>query len=339
MTNNPLQELKETLRKNYPDFDKIKFYDEKKWIRKLTDKRFREIRRRLYFYTNLELLASRMTIFDVMNTETFQILLHSKRIAKHYNFEEVTEEILLLAIFSGKKLIHHSLKKANVNKKEIYGEFLIKHPIYEPNIFQKIGNFIVEKIFLEKKPLLDKKFNFSIECLDLFFKASENTFERFKTFVITPEILLLTLLEAKHPLLMKGLKNKKKWYLLRYILLKRIYLEEMLIQQKLKTNQFLYIYLLKSRIPQRTYHFSIIGKRRKLLYSAFRCLLFSDVLKWDRLKFLEEQTRRSIRINSILRYSNPKASKKQRRILRQGKKGIFQKINQKFEAKVQLKDQ
>jgi hypothetical protein len=336
MANNPLNELKETLYKTYPDFEKIKLYDEKKWFRKLTNKRFREVRRRLHFYTNLELLASRISIFDVMNPDTFKILLHAKRIAKYYGFEEVTEEILIIAFLSGKKPIHKLFKKAKLNKEAIYQEFLIKHQLPERNIFQKIGDFILEKIFLEKKPLLDKKFNFSVECLDLFFKASENTFERFKTFVITPEILLITLLESKNPLLMKGLEDKKKWYILRYILLRRINTEEMLIQTKIKTNQFLYIYLLKSRIPQRTYQFYLGGKRRKILYLAFRALLFSRVLKWDRLKFLESQTRRAIRINSILRYSNKSDSKKQKQILYRGKREIFQKIKQRFEMRVQF---
>jgi hypothetical protein len=336
MTNNILKELKETLANNYPDFDKLKFYDEKKWFEKLTNKRFREVRRRLHFYTNLELLASRITIFDVMNQETFKILLHAKRIAKYYNFEEVTEEILILAFLSGKKPIHKLFKKAKVNKEAIYQEFLTKYPLPKRNIFQKIGEFISERIFFEKKVSLDKKFNFSTGCLDVCFKASENTFERFKTFVITPEILLITLLETKNPLFMKGLEDKKKWYILRYILLRRINTEELLIQTKVKTNQFLYIYLLKSRLPQRTYQFYLGGKRRKILYLAFRSLLFSHVLNWDRLKFLESQTRRSIRINSVLHYSKSSDSKKQRQILYKGKKQILQKIKQKFETIVEL---
>lgn len=333
MNNNLLNNLKEKLSNFYPDFEARKFYDEKKWVRKLTNKKFREIRRRLHFYTNLELLASRITIFDVMNQETFKILLHAKRIAKYYDFEEVNEEILLLAFLSGKKEINKLFKKAELNKNAIYQEFLTKYKLPTRNIFQKIGNFILEKIFLEKKPLLDKKFNFSTSCLDLFFQASENTLERFKTFVITPEILFITLMEKKMPLLLKGLENKKKWYVLRYILLRRINTEEILIKGKVKPNQFLYIYLLKSKLPQRTYNLYIGGKRRKILYFAFRSLIFSKVLKWDRLKFLEAQTRRSVRINSILRYSSFNTLKKQKQILRKGKKTLLQKLEQKLEKK------
>lgn len=337
MTNNILNDLKKQLSTFYPDFEYRKLYDEKKWFRKLTNKKFREIRRRLHFYTNLELLSSRITIFDVMNRETFSILLHAKRIARYYHFEEVTEEILLLAFLSGKKEINKLFKKSELNKKAIYKEFLETYKLPTRNIFQKIGNFILEKIFLEKKPLLDQNFNFSSSCLDLFFKASENTLERFKTFVITPEILFVTLMEKKIPLLFKGLDNKKKWYILRYILLRRINTEEILIQGKVKTNQFLYIYLLKSKLPQRTYNLYIGGKRRKILYQNFRGLIFSKVLKWDRLTFLESQTRHSIKINSILRYSSPKNIKKQKQILRKGKKALVQKIKKKLESKIENK--
>jgi len=331
MNNNILNDLKEKLSTIYPDFEDIKLYDEKKWFRKLTNKKFREIRRRLHFYTNLELLASRITIFDVMNKETFSILLHAKRIAKRYNFEEVNEEILLLAFLSGKKEINKLFKKSELNKNAIYQEFLTTYKLPTRNIFQKIGNFILEKIFLEKQPLLDKKFNFSTGCLDLFFKAAENTLERFKTFVITPEILFITLMEKKIPLLLKGLDNKKKWYILRYILLRRINTEEILVQSKVKSNQFLYIYLLKSKLRQRTYNLYIGGKRRRVLYLPFRALLSPTVLKWDRLKFLEAQTRRSIRINSILRYSSGTNIKKQKQILRKGKKSLIQKIQKKLQ--------
>lgn len=325
MNNTTINDLEKKFSSYYPDFKEIEFYDEEKWIKRLTNKKFREIRRRLYFYTNLELLASRITIFDVMSPETFQILLHAKRIAKYYHFEEVTEEILLLAFLSGKKEINELFKKSKLNKKVVYQEFLTKYKLPSQNIFQKIANFITEKIFLEKEPLLDKKFNFSTGCLDLLFKASENTFEKFKTFVITPEILFVTLMEKRIPLLLKTLDSQEKWETLKYILLRQIDTENMLVQGKVKPNQLLYIYLLKSKIPQRTYNLYIGGKRRKILYFAFRALIFSKVLKWDRLKFLEAQTRRSIRINSILRYSSSNTQKKQQQILRRGKKSNISK--------------
>jgi hypothetical protein len=85
-------------------------------------------------------------------------------------------------------------------------------------------------------------FNFEVrnsyELNLLFEKSAENSLTRFKTPVITPEILFITMMEEKHTkvgkIIQKFLKTDTNWYLLRYKLIKMIHYQE--------TSQFNNIY-------------------------------------------------------------------------------------------------
>lgn len=87
----------------------------------------------------------------------------------------------------------------------------------------------------------------SYEVHFLLEKAGENALFRFKTPIITPEILFITLMEEKNTkvgkILNKILKNSLDWYLIRYKLIKRIHNQEMNIRGEIeKVNIILLIY-------------------------------------------------------------------------------------------------
>jgi hypothetical protein len=90
--------------------------------------------------------------------------------------------------------------------------------------------------------------NFSSDVDFLFEKAAENAIIRFKTPVVTPDILLITMMEEKSissaKIIKKLIPKEMDWYLLRFTLLKSLHRKESILRTDVQINQRYFAYLL-----------------------------------------------------------------------------------------------
>jgi hypothetical protein len=148
---------------------------------------------------------------------------------------------------------------------------------------------------------------FSREVSLLFEKASENALLRFKTPVITSEILFLTFLEAKNSgsgkILQEILPNSTEWYLLRYRLLKQLHASESVLRSEVVKNQHFFAYLLKTQLREKEYQKLIETQLLAEGVSYFRNNLIQLTMKSDLHEILSKDIYKSIRQTSRRRYS------------------------------------
>jgi hypothetical protein len=151
-----------------------------------------------------------------------------------------------------------------------------------------LGQFL--KNLLNFKPKIQKleKQDYSHEILLIFEKASENALTRFKTPVITSEILFITLMEDNSTKLGKVIKNcfvnQLEWYLFRYELMKVIHKHESIIRSDVVKNQQYFAYLLRTQLP--TFEFDNLIDNEELEKGVliFRNSLILSTLKRISLK-------------------------------------------------------
>ena len=132
-------------------------------------------------------------------------------------------------------------------------------------------------------------------------KAIENAY-RFKTPVITPEILFLTLLEEKETsggqLLKLLLGNDLNWNLVRYEILKKLHNQETQVQGSIFKNTRYYAYLLKIEMIDEQFEKLIEKDDFSYIVSAYRDLVVSKVLDCDLFETLEKEIKYSISVNN-----------------------------------------
>ena len=132
-------------------------------------------------------------------------------------------------------------------------------------------------------------------------KAIENAY-RFKTPVITPEILFLTLLEEKETsggqLLKLLLGNDLNWNLVRYEILKKLHNQETQVQGRIFKNTRYYAYLLKIEMIDEQFEKLIEKDDFSYIVSAYRDLVVSKVLDCDLFETLEKEIKYSISVNN-----------------------------------------
>ena len=131
-------------------------------------------------------------------------------------------------------------------------------------------------------------------------KAIENAY-RFKTPIITPEILFLTIFEEKETtggkLLKLLLTNDLNWNLLRYEILKKLHHQETQVQGNIFKNTRYYAYLLKIEMVDEQFEKLIEKDDFAYIVSAYRDLVISKVLDCDVFDTLEKEIKYSIQIN------------------------------------------
>ena len=142
----------------------------------------------------------------------------------------------------------------------------------------------------------------------MFEKAAENALVRFKTPVITPEILFVTMMEQKNnkvgKIIKKFLKNDTNWYLLRYKLIKRLHYQETDIRTNVSKNNHYFVYLLKLNLSEYEFNRLIETESLNLGVSVFRNRLISQLLKVDIFNQLENEIHKSIKVSNKRNYSS-----------------------------------
>lgn len=238
-------------------------FDYSEGLKTKEEKTVEEIRRRNQAYVALDYMLSNLSYYDFFVEDAIRIVKSSHYISKECEAEFISSEFLLLGYLSviDKNLLD-ILKKYNLTKKGV-GSFItksnsiIKQSFFVKNkiIFQEKLLNLVEVIFGSGEILTEKEKNNSIENLNcsnevetLFEKAAENAIMRFKTPVINPDILFITMMEEKNTKSYKIIKNfvsnEMDWYLLRFELLKRLHRKESLLRSDVKINHRYFAYLL-----------------------------------------------------------------------------------------------
>lgn len=272
----------------------------------LKDKIAQEKRKRNQAYFALNHFLSFSSYFDFFSHDTFQIAKHAKYLAQSIQLKEVPSEFLLIPFLEINSEISIILQE--------YGFTCAKFRCLTQKYIRAKGFASEEKRwfafrlpFFRKKARLKKSICFSFEVNLIFEKAAENALARFKTPVITPEILFITIMEEKSytagGYIASLVSNQMEWYLLRYKLIKRIYSHELNIRSQLKKNEQYFAYLLKTQLPEIEFDRLIENELLPLGILFFRNNLIHRVISTNLIECLENETYKSIKATSTRKYS------------------------------------
>ena len=187
---------------------------------------------------------------------------------------EITSETFLFAFLYSKNSILSLLKNFQLDQR------IANQLAKKKFTFFNSSNIII-KLFQKKKKRQKNPFSFEIQMI--FEKATENALKRFKTPIITLEILFFTLMDTKeskaYQILKKSVETETDWYLLRYQLLKKIHKEESTIREEVSINQQYFAYLLKAQMTSNQFEKIIENENLPTTVALFRNTLVFNVLQ------------------------------------------------------------
>jgi len=310
----PSQFLPKFLRKKTTNFSNfvdipIVSFDPKKTK---AEKQKNERRKRNQVYAALDYLLAQTSYFDFFSITTFQIAKYSKYLAQIVEETIVGSDFLLLAFFSTNSPVCDILKKYKLTQQNV-GEILEKSykkipptPLkkkmnFITKFFQTIGTFFPFNQINQQSIYLSSKIIYSLETEQIFEKTAENALTRFKSPVITTEMLLITLMEEKDTkagkIIKSFLENETEWYLLRYALLKRVYKQEAYIRAEIPRNLQYFAYLLKIKSSDTDFEGLIAKNQLVRGVSLFRNEVIRQVLSINIHDVLRKDVYKSIRAN------------------------------------------
>lgn len=272
-----------------------------------------EKRKRHQTYAAMDYLLSVGTYFDFFSMDAFKLMESTNYLAQKLN-RPINTDLLFFSYFYCNSSILDLFNSLNfqtnleTNLATYFPELVALKPWSRGSKIRKLGQFL--KNLLHYKPKIQslEKQEYSYEILLIFEKASENALTRFKTPVITSEILFITLMEEKSTKISKVIKkcfeNELDWYLYRYELMKVIHKHESTIRSDIRKNQQYFAYLLKTQLP--TFEFNQLMENEELGkgVSLFRNSLILSTLKTDIFESLLTDINMSIKITSKRTYSS-----------------------------------
>lgn len=272
-----------------------------------------EKRKRYQVYKKLEYTLSTITYFDFYSTNAFKIALNSKYLAQSCERKIATSELLLLPFLASDSSISKMLNSFELNE-SLISDYISEFNRFSQKSFQdrQINNFKfffhdLKMDFFLKEFSLSPEINYSKELNNIFEKSAENALIRFKTPVVTSEILFLTMMEEKHTrvgkIIKTFIKNEADWYLLRFKLLKLIHSDETGIRSTLKKNQYYFGYLLKTQLSESQFKNLLENNLFSERVSVFRNKIIRDVLNFNLTTFLYQDIHNSIKLNNKRKYS------------------------------------
>jgi ATP-dependent Clp protease ATP-binding subunit ClpA len=271
-----------------------------------------EKRRRYQTYMALDYFLSAVTYFDFFSLDTFNIVKNAKYLAQICN-KNVTSELLLLPFFKYQSEVSVVLNEFGITETSIEDIVASLQEKRKETFFEKqqinSSKFInkIKGIFAPEILSLDQKIKYSHEVNQIFEKAAENALQRFKTPVITPEILFITIVEEKNnkasKILKKFIKTESEWYLFRYKLIKRIHNQESGIRGEIVKSQHFFAYLLKTQLSEIEFNKLIETESLPEGVSFFRNTLVSKVLETNIFEELSNEISISIKTNNKRSYS------------------------------------
>jgi hypothetical protein len=272
-----------------------------------------EKRRRNQIYLPLDYFIGAITYFDFFSFDAFQTVKSSKLIAEILDLKVVNIEFLLIAFFYKNPSILKIAQEykitdeiaLNLLSPELKSIFYIKTNFLYLNFVKKLKNifFSYKEQTKEKTEIL-----YSPELNLIFKKAAENALKRFKTPIVTSEILFLTLLESENYKVNRLIKllqmNGLNFYLLKYKLLKLIHNGESVIKEKIIKNQQYFAYLLKTQLSSNEFEKLFQNELLSTGVSLFRNMLILQILQINIFEYLKNDINKSIKIMNKRKYSN-----------------------------------
>jgi ATP-dependent Clp protease ATP-binding subunit ClpA len=272
-----------------------------------------EKRRRNQAYMALDYLLSAITYFDFFSSDAFKIVKNAKYLAQICN-KNVTSELLLLPFFSYSSDISRILKEFGITQELVETSVSSFQEKKKETFFEKRKNSVkrifkdVKGFFVQETLSLDQNIKYSHEVNKLFEKAAENALLRFKTPVISPEILFITIIEEKNTkaskIIRRFLKKDVDWYLLRYKLIKRIHNQESNIRSEVIKNQHYFAYLMKIQLTDFEFNKLIETETLAQGVSLFRNTLISKILKVNIFDEISDEIYISMKFTNKRSYSS-----------------------------------
>ena len=273
-----------------------------------------EKRKRHQIYTTLNYLRPHKSKFDFFSSDTMTILKLGRELTKKFQQEKLTPEILLLTFFNSESDLTDILRKYNISFAKIKRYIIYGHQLTDDILQEqfkqrqtKFGKLSFLKAVntiqttFKKKISITSSSSYNYDVKIILDRAIENAY-RFKTPVITPEILFLTILEEKETaggkLLKLLLDNDLNWNLLRYEILKKLHHQETQVQGNIFKNTRYYAYLLKIEMSDEQFEKLIEKDNFSYIVSAYRDLVISKVLDCDLFETLENEIKYSIQLNT-----------------------------------------
>jgi ATP-dependent Clp protease ATP-binding subunit ClpA len=267
----------------------------------INDKIKLEKRKRNQVYSSINYLKSHSNKFDFFSSDSVKILRSANQLSKKFNQENIRSEFLLLAFF-----------QSQIELLKIFEKFDISSELIENYIstaYKKAEDLGQNSSFfskLKKENILNSKIEYNFEVKNIIETCIENSY-RFKTPVITSEILFLTLLENEKSssgiLLKKILKNDIQWNLLRYEILKKIHYQETTLQGSISKNFRYFAYLLKLELSDNKFEKLLSKNEFSFAIEAYRDLITSKILEVNIFQVLENEIKFSILSNNFRTYS------------------------------------
>lgn len=305
ITNDKIEKDKETKFKSYNYSDASLTKEEKIQLEK---------RRRYQAYMTLDYLLSVVTYFDFFSQDAFRIAKKAKDLSQILNKKKVTSELLLLPFFENNLEVCKLLEKYGINQKSLTQTICPSTIKYKKKVEVKetsrLKKFLIRLNipWISNRVIVPASVEYSYEVNQIFEKAAENALKRFKTPVISSEILLITILETKKSkaakLLQTYLKNETNWFMLRYALMKRLHKQELTIRNEVPKNQQYFSYLLKTQLSE--FEFDTLMEKEYVStgVSMFRNLLISEVMKTNLLETVKNDIYISMKISGKRNYSS-----------------------------------
>jgi hypothetical protein len=272
-----------------------------------------EKRRRNQAYMALDYLLSAITYFDFFSSDAFKIVKNAKYLAQICN-KNVTSELLLLPFFSYPSDVCQILKEFGITQELVENSVFSLQEKKKETFFEKRKTSIkrlfkdVKGFFVQETLSLDQNIKYSHEVNKLFEKSAENALLRFKTPVISPEIIFITLIEEKDTkaskIIRRFLKKDVDWYLLRYKLIKRIHNQESNIRSEVVKNQHYFAYLMKIQLTDFEFNKLIETETLAQGVSLFRNTLISKILKVNIFDEISDEIYTSMKITNKRSYSS-----------------------------------
>lgn len=243
-----------------------------------------EKRKRNQAYVALDYFLSLSTISNYFSEELINLILETEAIAKIGNQEIITSDCFLISLLTKNQVFRILFQQCGID---------LKNFIFLENISDKQSRSL--KIFQDsfkndKKNSLFK--NYSYEFLTLIEQASKNALIKYKSPVLTPEILLITCLEEKKSKirshLEKAIQTELQLSLLKFKLLKKLYLQENAIKHHIPLNYLSFAYLLKSHISYEEFEHLRGSQVQASATLFFRNNIIAQILKFNIFKYLKK---------------------------------------------------
>jgi len=270
-----------------------------------------EKRRKNQAYLMLDYEINTSSPFDFFSADAFKMVQIAKYLSRSLNHQKVGLFHFILCFFYIKSNLRTLLNEFGIS--EATFEFLLEKPKRKANLKEdfklKIKKLKIEfvEIILFIQDKHKKLPNFSNELITLFEKSNEIALKKFKTPVVTLEILFFTLLEENKnfaDFIKTQLKNDLSFDFLKYRLLKQIHCHESTIREYVPKNYHYFAYLLKTQLSEFEFDYLIENKIVPKTVLYFRNLLMAKILTRDIFNDLFLETKTSMRLTNFRKYSS-----------------------------------